>query len=124
VLPEGNRIGLLRVLIRESILESSTIAPRCGAEGVTIMGDVLPRPLGFTAEALLDLVSLRTNPKLRRELGKWLGHVAGEQWPNPSQTDPPGARLWPHSSPRTMDTAPSRSPRSGTITGVSTTTTG
>jgi len=48
----------------------------------------LPRPLGFTVECLLNLLSLGTNAKLRRELGKCLGQVAGSCWPSPAATDP------------------------------------
>jgi hypothetical protein len=48
----------------------------------------LPFPLGFTTQDLLDLLSLGTNPKLRRELGKYLEQTAGPRWPSPLHTDP------------------------------------
>lgn len=46
------------------------------------MTDVLPYPATLDAGVLLDVLSLRTNPKLRRELCTPLGQAAGQDWPS------------------------------------------
>jgi hypothetical protein len=51
------------------------------------MTNPLPRPTTLDADTLLDVLSLRQNAKLRRELGTHLGQLAAQRWPSSKEQD-------------------------------------